>query len=1069
MFTTRIHQLGIVAALAASALMVGVASARELRRVPPAIVHPAPDDLDENRIADMLDRELQQREPDDLVRVIVSLREPATLEQRAAFEALGGKLRHVYEHVMYGFSGSLPAGEVRGLVGQLGEELNVIRLDQSGAPQIDHSTSQIRVKDWHPFDGDDAYVWTYGYSGDPNSSVAIAGSGITVAHNDLGDSPDDDIEGDSDDWGDPNDPTNVIIGWHDSTPDASTSPRDINGHETLVAGVVAGQGVLDPDLVGVAPDTRLVGLKFGYVYGGQDVFYDSDFIECCEWVLDDDGTGTMNRDRYGIKVLNLSTLWGGDGGTTQAVETLVANGVVVTVSAGNGHDDGSGDPYYYVAYPARSPKVITVGATTTDFQGSIFPSAERITAYSSNGDPGDSVIKPDLVAPGGNRCCSGGSITGPTIGTGVVFTNFGYDYCYDDASSAVVCGPNAPGGQEDFAFQFLATESGGVDCIWIAVGEHNGNGPFHLTVWVANDNNDVPGAQNGGAWNLTFDHAGVYWSSGNGSTVLTAGQRYWLCMAVPASSPAQEVDWYKNAVGDGGTGAIRPAGQSWAPFSDIRSAFQVRINVSGDAYQRWDGTSFAAPHVAGVASLLIQAMEANGAAWQYTESEVMKVKALLQMTATETVFAGQDPEDCGGSSDPQNNTLDRGGKDRVEGYGRMNPDAAVEAATMTWNLSGTEQADLGTCELYKKCWAREVTLPAASNAHEMTLDVTDGADFDLYLYAVNPGTNGEPVIVRSSTTASTDDATNDEQVCISVDVDTDYYVVVKWVEGDGTFTLSYASISVTEICDNGIDDDCDGLVDGDDPDCAGPGGVQFVLNGDFGEGLTGWTVNTGFNPGHPEPQVIVEDVPPMENALHIFRAVDNDGSHAIVFQDPNDGEAAPGAEITLSFDVRIDFHNFGGYDSWNVYPANVWVNYVDELGEPGVIRRSFYTFVSEGHTPDPEPLAEQIDVGVWVHRTYDLSDVSPAIAEITRIQAGSQGWSYDVAFDNVSLLVEQPSCPGDVDGDGDTDLSDLAALLAAYGSGPDDPDWNPAADFDADEDVDLSDLAFLLSDYGCSG
>lgn len=59
------------------------------------------------------------------------------------------------------------------------------------------------------------------------------------------------------------------------------------------------------------------------------------------------------------------------------------------------------------------------------------------------------------------------------------------------------------------------------------------------------------------------------------------------------------------------------------------------------------------------------------------------------------------------------------------------------------------------------------------------------------------------------------------------------------------------------------------------------------------------------------------------------------------------------------------------------------------------------------------------------------------------------------------------ACPGDVDGDGDTDLSDLAALLAAYGTFTGDPNYNPAADFDSDGDVDLADLAFLLADYGC--
>jgi hypothetical protein len=56
--------------------------------------------------------------------------------------------------------------------------------------------------------------------------------------------------------------------------------------------------------------------------------------------------------------------------------------------------------------------------------------------------------------------------------------------------------------------------------------------------------------------------------------------------------------------------------------------------------------------------------------------------------------------------------------------------------------------------------------------------------------------------------------------------------------------------------------------------------------------------------------------------------------------------------------------------------------------------------------------------------------------------------------------------PGDIDGDGDVDLADLATLLAAYGTCDGDPDYNPAADLTGDRCVDLSDLAELLSHYG---
>jgi hypothetical protein len=56
--------------------------------------------------------------------------------------------------------------------------------------------------------------------------------------------------------------------------------------------------------------------------------------------------------------------------------------------------------------------------------------------------------------------------------------------------------------------------------------------------------------------------------------------------------------------------------------------------------------------------------------------------------------------------------------------------------------------------------------------------------------------------------------------------------------------------------------------------------------------------------------------------------------------------------------------------------------------------------------------------------------------------------------------------PGDVDGDGDVDLNDLAELLAAYGACEGDANYNPDADLDGSGCIDLSDLATLLSNYG---
>jgi len=52
------------------------------------------------------------------------------------------------------------------------------------------------------------------------------------------------------------------------------------------------------------------------------------------------------------------------------------------------------------------------------------------------------------------------------------------------------------------------------------------------------------------------------------------------------------------------------------------------------------------------------------------------------------------------------------------------------------------------------------------------------------------------------------------------------------------------------------------------------------------------------------------------------------------------------------------------------------------------------------------------------------------------------------------------TCPGDLDGDGDTDQSDLGILLSAWGI-------NDGGDLDNDGDTDQSDLGILLADWGC--
>ncbi len=76
----------------------------------------------------------------------------------------------------------------------------------------------------------------------------------------------------------------------------------------------------------------------------------------------------------------------------------------------------------------------------------------------------------------------------------------------------------------------------------------------------------------------------------------------------------------------------------------------------------------------------------------------------------------------------------------------------------------------------------------------------------------------------------------------------------------------------------------------------------------------------------------------------------------------------------------------------------------------------------------------------------------------------TNGTSEDANGNGVPDECEGPECPGDLDGDSDIDLADLAQLLAHYGMTSGATYWD--GDLDGDGDVDLSDLAALLAVYG---
>ena len=75
-------------------------------------------------------------------------------------------------------------------------------------------------------------------------------------------------------------------------------------------------------------------------------------------------------------------------------------------------------------------------------------------------------------------------------------------------------------------------------------------------------------------------------------------------------------------------------------------------------------------------------------------------------------------------------------------------------------------------------------------------------------------------------------------------------------------------------------------------------------------------------------------------------------------------------------------------------------------------------------------------------------------------------YEYDAVGNRLSIIVTPPPCPGDINGDRQTDLSDLTLLLSAFGSCTNDAAFVPAADFDGSGCIELSDLSVLLANFG---
>jgi hypothetical protein len=241
--------------------------------------------------------------------------------------------------------------------------------------------------------------------------------------------------------------------------------------------------------------------------------------------------------------------------------------------------------------------------------------------------------------------------------------------------------------------------------------------------------------------------------------------------------------------------------------------------------------------------------------------------------------------------------------------------------------------------------------------------------------------------------------------------------------------------------------------------------IMYSRSADLG---ATWTMPVPVSEGagtHSQlPQIAIDDT-----AMHVCWEDDRSGYFNVMYSRSTD------AGLTWSADQQINDTFYGARAQLLTDEEGlhlVWCQYHGDDGWPsswgsadyGII---WYRFSDDSGLSwtDEFRVSQNEDIP-----PIDLPDLGANYVKLVEFSTGFCAVWRDKRDGNIDVYMRNnlgPACVGDLDGDGDTDLSDLAELLAAYGTSEGDPGYNPAADFDASGTVDLSDLAYLLADYGC--